>query len=131
MTFYAVSHYRNHINTSKICHSFNPYCCKFCEYIGFDSNGLNQHLIKIYVCSYHYEELKVTTGLLPNIGKEVNVKKKFNNNISSYTYSRCSADGMEDEVQLNLHDDTVDKQHELRKSDSYHSMKGNDLIAIY
>ena len=79
MTFYAFNHYKNHMNTSKICHSFNPYCCKFCEYIGFDSNGLNQHLIKNSVCSYHYEELKVTTCMLPNIGKEVNVEKKLNN----------------------------------------------------
>ena len=87
--------------------------------------------MKNYVCTYHYEEWKVTTGISLNIGIEVDVEKKLNNNISSYTYSHFSADGIEDEVQLNLHDDAVDKQHELHRLNSDHSMKGNDLTATY
>ena len=114
MLFYAVSHYKDHMKSSKKCNSANPYSCKFCEYIGFDSNGLNQHLMKTPVCTYHYEELKVTTGLLPNVRKEINMESKLKN-ISSYTYPRYSADGIIDEVQLNLHDDTVAKQQYLKK----------------
>ena len=78
MIFYAVTHYKDHMTSSKKCHSVNPYCCKFCDYVAFDSNGLNQHLMKNQSCTYHYEELKVTTGLLPNIGKEINIDDKDN-----------------------------------------------------
>ena len=81
MMFYSVGHYKDHMKTSKICHSINPYCCNFCEYLGFDSNCLNQHLIKNNSCAFHYKELKVTTGLLPKIGKEVGNNTKLHNNI--------------------------------------------------
>ena len=115
---------------SKKCQSANSFCCKFCEYVGFDSNGLNQHLMKNPLCTYHYEELKVTTGLLPNIGKEINIDNKAKN-ISSYTYQRYSADGIEDEVQLNLYDEIVDKQQYIKAISSVNSKSMNNLMATY
>ena len=130
MIFYAISHYKDHMKISKKYHSANSFCCKFCEYVGFDSNGLNQHLMKNPLCTYHYEELKVTTGLLPNIGKEINIDNKAKN-ISSYTYQRYCADGIEDEVQLNLHDETVEKQQYIKTKSLVNSQKMDDLIATY
>ena len=65
MIFYLVGRYKDHMKSSKICHSNNSYTCNFCDYIGFDSHGLNKHLVKNPSCAFHYKELKVTTGLLP------------------------------------------------------------------
>ena len=130
MIFYAVTHYKDHMKTSKKCHSVNLYCCKFCDYVGFDSNGLNQHLMKNQLCTYHYEELKVTTGLLPNIGKQIRIDGNMKN-ITSYTCQRFSADGIEDEVQLNLHDETVEKQQYIKAKTSVNSQKMDHLTATY
>ena len=130
MTFYAVNHYKDHMKSSKQCHSFNPYCCKFCEYVGSDSNGLNQHLMKNPACSYHYEELKVTTGLLPNIGKEINIETK-RKNISSYTYPRYLANGVENDVQIHLHDETIDKQQYIKAVNLVNAKSMDDLTATY
>ena len=130
MTFYAVSHYKNHMKSSDECRSVNPYCCKFCEYIGFDSNGFNRHLIVNPTCTFHYEELKVTTGLLPNIGKEINIGNQ-STNISSYSYPRYLASGIEDDVQINLHDETVDKQEYVKAINSVNANTVDDLTATY
>jgi len=46
MTFYTVGHYKDHMRSSTICRSENSFSCNFCDYIGLDSNGLNQHLVK-------------------------------------------------------------------------------------
>ena len=132
MILYTVGHYKDHMKSSKICHSNNPFTCNFCDYIGFDPNGLNQHLIKNPSCAFHYEELKVTTGLLPNFGKHAGNETKLNKNITSYTYPRYSADGIEDTVQLNLYDDTVDKQQCIQNEYKTQSKNTyNDLTATY
>ena len=73
-------------------------------------------------CTYHYEELKVTTGLLPNIGKQI-INDGNTKNITSYTCQRFSADGIEDEVQLNLHDEIVEKQQYVKTYSSVNSQK--------
>ena len=131
MIFYLVGHYKDHMKSSKICHSNNPFTCNFCDYIGFDSNGLNQHLVKNPSCAFHYEELKVTTGLLPKFGKQAGVETNIHQNITSHTYPRYSADGIEDTVQLNLHDETVEKQQYLHKDYMTQSKNSNDLTATY
>ena len=81
-------------------------------------------------CSYHYEELKVTTGFLPNIGKQIDIDTK-SKNISSYRYQRYSADGIQDEVQLNIHDDTIDKEGYIQAISLKNSKIMNDLTATY
>ena len=131
MIFFSVVHYKEHMKSSKICHSNNPFTCNFCDYIGFDPNGLNQHLVKNPLCAFHYEELKVTTGLLPKLGKLAGNETKVHRNITSYTYPRYSADGIEDTVQLNLHDETVEKQQYLHKDYMTQSKNSNDLTATY
>ena len=82
------------------------------------------------MCSFHYEELKVTTELLPNIGKQIDIDTKVKN-ISSYTYQRYSADGIQDEVQLNLHDEIIDKQGCIKAISSKNSKIMNVLTATY
>jgi len=131
MTFYSVGHYKDHMKSSKICRSNNPFTCNFCDYIGFDPNGLNQHLVKNPSCAFHYEELKVTTGLLPKFGKQSDIASKVHKNITSYTYPRYSADGVQDTVQLNLHDETVEKQQYLHKGYMTQSKNNNDLTTTF
>ena len=58
MALYTIGHYKDHMKSSKICRSNNPFTCNFCDYIEIDSNGLNQHLVKNLSCAFHYEELK-------------------------------------------------------------------------
>ena len=131
MIFFSVGHYKDRMKSSKICRSDDPFSCNFCDYIELDSNGLNQHLVKNQLCAYHYEELKLTTGLLSKLGKESGMETKINTNVTSYTYPRYSADGIEDTVQLNLHDKTIEKEQSLHKDYMTRSNNSKDLTATY
>ena len=51
--------------------------------------------------------------------------------ITSYTYPRYSADGIEDTVQLNVHNETVEKKQSLHKDYVTRSNNNKDLAVTY
>ena len=116
--FHSVPHYKKHMLASSKCRDTNPYCCKFCDYMGFDSNSLNQHLMRHPSCTYHYNQLKVTTGLLPDINENERTDGKINSNTSTYAFTHYSADGEDDTVHMNVHDNCYEVRRQIQNTNS-------------
>ena len=129
--FHSVPHYKKHMLASCECRDTNPYCCKFCDYMGFDSNSLNQHLMKHPACTYHYNQLKVTTGLLPDINENERTDGKINSNISTYAFTHYSADGEDDTVHVNFHDNYYEVRREIHNTISNTSTSGENLFTSF
>jgi len=65
-------------------------------------------------CSYFEKQKEITTGLLPTASSVCITQNEILANLSSYTFKRYSTDGIVDNVQLNLKDDTRVKRQNLR-----------------
>ena len=42
--FHNISQFKHHVKTNIPCRLKLKYCCDFCGYIGYDSDGLQRHL---------------------------------------------------------------------------------------
>ena len=49
-TFGNITEFKRHVKTNTVCRQTLKYCCDFCGYIGYDSDGLRRHLNLVPSC---------------------------------------------------------------------------------
>jgi len=108
--FTSLSHFKRHLMSTPHCKSLFLFSCKFCKYVGYNENRILHHLSKNQRCYYLSEQDDVSTGLLPDTSSSCNLKNDNLKSVFSYRFKRYSADGIVDNVQLDLQDDTTDKR---------------------
>ena len=89
------------------CNSSHPYCCKFCTFIGFNHSGLNKHLSIKPSCQYHYDQLPLIQGKMPDTSSHLVLHQSTltdGYNQTSYFVDRYSANGTRHNVNLNIND---------------------------
>ena len=108
--FYQLKHFKQHLTDRPNCKSKSPYACKTCgKFVGHNEQSFDLHLTKNISCKFYYEERNVASGLL-NDSTLPCIKSNNNcNDVTSCLFKRYSTDGVVDNVQLNLKDDSVQK----------------------
>ena len=117
-SFTSPTHFKHHLQNNHHCKSLSLFCCKYCKYVGFNETGLMQHHSKNERCYFLSEQNDVSTGLLPDTSSSCNIQNDPKKSVSSYRFKRVSADGILDNVQLDLKDDTTEKRGTILKLNS-------------
>ena len=114
--FHQLKHFKQHLTDRPNCKSKSPYACKTCEkFVGHNEQSFDSHLTKNVSCNFYYKERNVASGLL-NDSTLPCIKSNNNcNDVTSYLFKRYSTDGVVDNVQLNLKDDSVQNIASVRK----------------
>ena len=86
-----------------------PFKCQTCQYVGHNEFVLFQHLETIESCKHFHEQKEVATGLLPDTSSACIAQKEEYHNITSYTFKRYSIDGIVDNIQFNMNDESRKK----------------------
>ena len=105
--FHNISQFKHHVKTNIPCRLKLKYCCDFCGYIGYDSDGLQRHLTLVPTCQQCYKEKQATTGLLPDLSVGKDDTHNSTPNTTSYQYKTYSATGIQNNINLNLTDSTL------------------------
>ena len=105
--FHSISLFKHHVKNNIPCRQKLKYCCDFCGYIGYDSDGLRRHLNLVPSCQQCYKEKQFSTGLLPDLSVSKEQSKNKDHKTTSYQYKTYSSTGIENNVNLNLTDTTL------------------------
>ena len=114
-TFSAAQHFKLHFIKNPQCKAAQHFRCSGCRYIGHNERSLITHIQMNESCSYFEKQKEITTGLLPVASSAGITQNEISANLLSYTFKRYSTDGIVDNVQLNLKDDTRVKRRNVRK----------------
>ena len=105
--FHNINLFKHHVKNNVSCRQKLKYCCDFCGYIGYDSDGLRRHLNLVPSCQQCYKEKQFSSGLLPDLSVGKETSKNPDDNTTSYQYMTYSATGIQNNVNLNLTDTTL------------------------
>ena len=107
-------HFTQHILNNDACKSSHPHNCKTCDFVGHNEYSLYVHLENTVACQYFDKQKGVASGLLSPITSECVTKNKSIPHTTSHVFNWYSTDGILDKVQLNIHDDTIQKRVNVR-----------------
>ena len=107
-------HFTQHILNNDACKSSHPHNCKTCDFVGHNEYSLYVHLENTVACQYFDKQKGVASGLLKPITSECVTMNKSIPHTTSHVFNRYSTDGILDKVQLNIHDDTIQKRVNVR-----------------
>jgi len=107
-------HFTQHIINNDACKSSHPHNCKTCDFVGHNEYSLYVHLENTVACQYFDKQKGVASGLLRPITSECVTMNKSIHHTTSHVFNRYSTDGILDKVQLNIHDDTIQKRVNVR-----------------
>ena len=113
-TMFSKVHFTKHINGNKICKSQHPHNCITCGFVGHTEYSLFSHLAKTAACQHFHTQKGVASGLMRTIPSESVAKVKPIPHTTSHIFNWYSTDGLLDKVQLNIHDETLQKRVNVR-----------------
>ena len=113
-TCLLAQHFKRHFTKNPQCKAAQHFRCSGCQYIGHNERSLITHIQMNESCSYFEKQKEITTGLLPTASSACITQDEISTNFSSYTFKRYSTDGIVDNVQLNLKNDTRVKRRNVR-----------------
>ena len=105
----SILHFRQHVQQSHKYRACMPCCCQFCTYISYGFSGLQRHLSVTPHCAHFYKEKEAIAGIIPDLCTGQLRNKSPNPQITYYTFEQYPSNGVCDNVQLNITDDTAEK----------------------
>ena len=103
----------------------HPFAYNTCGFIGYNEILLFQHLEHNESCKNFHEQKGVASGLLSTLSPENITQNQSYPHINSFVFKRYYTDGILDNVQLNLKDDTIEKRVNVRTFKDSIQRKGN------